>query len=70
MGAPLFAGLSDRDRAGGGIACFNIALAYKQQQDQASALEYMKRAYETFQSCYGAEHPHTIMAQRQVEALQ
>jgi hypothetical protein len=27
----------------------------------------MKRAHETFQSCYGAEHPHTTMAQRQVE---
>jgi hypothetical protein len=62
--------LSAGDRAGGGTACFNIALAYKQQQDQASALEYTKRAHETWQSCYGAEHPHTIMAHKQVEQLQ
>jgi hypothetical protein len=62
--------LSEGDRAGGGVACYNIANAYKVQQDQASALEYVKRALEAFQSCYGADHPHTIAAQRQVEALQ
>ena len=53
-----------------GRACYNIASAYDQQEDQASALEYVKRAHEAFQSCYGADHPHTIAAQRHVEALQ
>jgi hypothetical protein len=58
------------DRADGGIACYNIANAYEDQQDQISALEYMKRALEAFQSCYGADHPHTIMAHKEVEQLQ
>jgi hypothetical protein len=57
--------------SGGGIVCYNIARAYEEQQDQASALGYIKRAHEALQSCYGAgDHPHsTIAAQRQVEAL-
>jgi hypothetical protein len=58
------------DRAGEGLVCSNIAKAYKQQQNKASAIEYMKRAHETFQSCYGAEHPKTMNAQRQVEKWQ